>query len=239
MMTSFYGTHEIPVKIKNEKLYIDVEKTADNLIYKREYAGEKIEKLILSSEARIHINPIEPVNLPKEITPYLLIEFEKPLIVGPRQTKDAFMTFPVEIGVYISDKRNFELIDILALAKKKFTLYGEPQNGVICKYWRSDVYTSEPLANSHYEGILNLHIKNISNKWQEVTKTVFNAYGMKIYYSEKQVSMRANMKILSDATAETDFIDSPLKKKMKKSLELYTLRKLPIVSAKYIMQEGI
>ncbi len=238
-MANIYGTHSIPVEIKNEQIDITLEKHKDRIVYRRICVGEEIEKLVLRPDATIHINPIEPVNLPKEITPHLLIEFERSFIVGPKQTRELFVSFPVEIGIYISDNKNFEVIDILTVAKKKFTLYGEPQSGVICKYWKSNVYTSKPSVNPLYEGILKINVKNLMNMWNEITKIVLNAYGMKIYYNDKMVCMNANMKVLGKTTAETDFINSPIDKKMKKSLELYTLRKLPIVSAKFVMEQGI
>jgi len=74
-----------------------------------------------------------------------------------------------------------------------------------------------------------------------VTQAVFAAYGMKIYYSDDMVAMRANMKIVSKKVAEMDFVNSPLKKGMKRSLELYTsrLRQIPVIAARFLMDEGI
>jgi hypothetical protein len=239
MVKGLYGAYKIPSRIKYDNLCIDVDKTQDNITYRRECAGEKIERLILSSDAQLHINPIEPLNLPEEITPYLLIEFETPLFVEPKQTREIFLAFPVEIGVYIYGRRNFEIIDILTLARKKLTLYGRPQSGVICKYWKSNIWVSKPSLNALHEGILRVKVRNLANVWSEITRIVLNAYGMKIYYDDKMVCMNANMRVLSKTTAETDFIDSPISKKMKKSLELYKLRKLPIVSAKFVMEEGM
>ncbi|MDI6811211.1 MAG: hypothetical protein QMD80_06010 [archaeon] len=80
---------------------------------------------------------------------------------------------------------------------------------------------------------------NTTTGWVEVTKAIFNAYGMKIYYNDDRVSMKATMKIMSARSAETDFVDSPLENGMKKSLELYTVRKLPVVATKFVVEVGI
>jgi len=160
-------------------------------------------------------------------------------VVEPKATRKIFIRFPVEIGVFISGNEDFEILDILSLAKQKFTLYGDPRSGVVCKYWRSKVYSSVPSVNPIHEGVMELNITNPGVKWVEVTKAVFNVYGMKIYYSDEMVSMKSNMKVMSEVIAETDFDDAPLEKEMKKSLELYTERKLSIIATKFVMEEGI
>lgn len=234
-----FGSHEIPLKISKEEISISVEKEQENLLYRRIWHDEKVEKILMSSNGKILINPVEPVNKPKEITADLLIEFEKAIAINPKAAKSIFLKFPVEIGIFIYENKDFEILDILTLSKQKFTLYGDPKNGVICKHWRSDVYSSKPTVNPVREGVMQLNITNTTTEWIQVNRVVFNAYGMKIYYSDDMVSMKAVMKVLSKNLAETDFIDSPLKEGMKKSLELYTTRKLPVVATKFVMEWGI
>ena len=234
-----FGLHEVPFSIEKERISLSVEQAEEILIYKRKCGDEEVEKFLLAFEGNILINPIEPLQKPKEITPYLLIEFDKKLLVEPKATQKVYIKFPIEIGIFISGKKDFEVLDIVTLAKQKFTLYGDPRSGVICKDWRSDVYSSIPPVDSINEGVIELNISNMTAKWAEVTKSIFNAYGMKIYYNEELVSMKANMKILTKATAETDFIDSPLEQDMNKSLELYTVKKLPITTKKFVMREGL
>ena len=51
--------------------------------------------------------------------------------------------------------------------------------------------------------------------------------------------MKARMRIVREGLAETDFIDAPLDSDMKKSFEVYLLRKLSITNTKYIMELGL
>lgn len=234
-----YKIYNIPFKIEKEGIHLSIEKEADIYLYRREIPDENEEKVLLSSDSKILINPIEPLNKPKDITPYLLIEFEKPLVVEPRVTKNIFIKFPIEIGVFISANRNFEILDVLALAGQKYTLYGDSRNGLICKYWKSGVYSSIPTANPIYEGVAEVSVTNATNYWVEVTKAVFNAYDMKIYYDDDMVSMKAKMKILGEEMAETDFVDQPLKEGMKKSLEIYRTKKISVIGPKFMMEGGL
>jgi len=94
-----------------------------------------------------------------------------------------------------------------------------------------------------HEGVLELSITNTSTGWVEVTKAVFNAYGMNMYYNDYLVAMKANMNIQKKELAETEFSDSPLETGMKKSLKLYTVKqvvkKVAITTTKFVMEEGI
>ena len=150
-----------------------------------------------------------------------------------------FLKFPIEVGVYISEKGTHHLLDVFTLTNPKFTVYGDPSNGFLCKYWKSDFYNTMPLGDAIREGILELSISNTRTDWAEVTKAVFNAYGMKIYYSDSMVSMRAGMKIKGADIAETEFENSPLEAGMNDAIEIYTTRKLSVTSTKFAMEFGL
>ena len=96
-----------------------------------------------------------------------------------------------------------------------------------------------PSRDPLYEGIMELRIANTNTEWVEMNKAVFNAYGMKIYYNESQVSMKAEMKIRTGDIAETDFEDAPLESNMTNALEIYTARKLSVTSPKFVMEFGL
>ncbi|MCJ7583005.1 MAG: DUF432 domain-containing protein [Candidatus Aminicenantes bacterium] len=234
-----FGTHNLPLSLQNEAFSLLIEREGNLYTYKREAGKETKEKVILSDQKKILLNPIEPLNVPKELTPYLYIEFKRTLTMEPKSTRKIFLTFPLEIGVFLYKKKEFEILDIFTLTQPKFTLYGDPSSGVICKYWKSDIFSSLPSLNYYHEGAMELSLMNTSDEWEEVSKAVFNANGMKIYYHNKLVAMKAEMNVENQSTAETNFLDSPLEKEMIKSLELFTTKKLPITSTKFFMRDGI
>jgi hypothetical protein len=236
---AIYGYHDIPVEFRNNGIILDIRRKGDNLHFDREYNDERVEKVLLTKSQKILINPIEPLHRPKEITPYLLIKPKNPIVVEPKTKKTIYLKFPIEIGIFISGGEEFKALDILTIVKQKLTLYGEIRGGIICKFWESEVFDSIPTVDPLKEGVLELTINNTTARWHEITQPVFNAYGMKIYYGNNSVSMRAGMRIYTGGIAETEFYDSPIHKQMHKSLELYTARKIPVVSTKYIMEWGL
>nr|WP_321497907.1 DUF432 domain-containing protein [uncultured Methanolobus sp.] len=230
-----------PFTEKTEDTEIIVEKQGDDLVYKRLFRGhEEKELVLLNNDGDIVINPIEPVNLPESITSYLLIEFKRSAIIRPGDKRKIYLKFPVEIGVFISDKSgNHEVIDIFTFNKIKYTLYGSHTQGLICRYWESDIYADEPDTDNLYEGFIELEISNESSHQMEITKAIFNAYGMKIYFGDQRLGMKASMRIINKLLAETDFTTYPTTSRFKRSIELYTARKLAITTTKGIMEFGL
>jgi len=218
-------------------------------MYKRILGSDSVEKLILE-EGKLVINPVKPLNTPKEITQNLFIEFEKMLLLAAGARKKIFLTFPIEIGVFISDKRseNHQLLDVLTLSRQKFTLYGSVSNGLVCKYWKSKIHSVAPSLNPLHEGLMELTMRNTTSDWVSISKVVFSAYGMKLYY-DSNVFMKARMDILSKNTAETGFelhhINGNLKSyprknqdTWKEALEVY-IRKLDFVPPTFDMRLGL
>ena len=91
-------------------------------------------------------------------------------------------------------------------------------------------------------------MRNTTSDWVSISKGVFSAYGMKLYY-DSNVFMKARMDILSKNTAETGFelynINGSLKsyprknqETWKEALEVY-IRKLDFVPPTFDMRLGL
>ncbi|MBW1783575.1 MAG: DUF432 domain-containing protein [Deltaproteobacteria bacterium] len=234
-----FGTYEIPVEIREGEISVSLRRDQDLLIYHRECLGDACDKHLVSKAKKILIVPTEPVTQPKAITPYLFIKFAKPLLLEPQSTARIYVTFPVEIGVFAPGGGNPQFIDAFTLAEKKFTLYGDPSMGRICRYWNSAVHSAIPDVDELREGIMELTIQNTDADWVEVKKAVFNAYGMKIFYDQGMISMRSTMKLRPGDTAETSFGTHPIKKGSTQSVERYALRKISVATGKFVMEYGL
>ncbi len=203
----------------------------ENKKYLRKCLYEVLERYVVASGA-VTVCPVEPVNKPKQITVYLQLSFKKPIWIACNESVDIYTTFPIEVGVFIGDKN----IDVFTLSKVKYTLYGTPVKGVICRYWESEVYFYEPETNPLFEGVLKLSITNKSDDWVEVRKVVFNVLGMKILYNDKSVYAEGIVKLLSQSMAETEFVH-PKIQNMKESLKIFKQRK--ISGSKYFMEMSV
>lgn len=235
-----YGIYDYDFRFENEEISLGVEKRGGFLRYFRylKNKNENIEKILASDTGKIIVNPVEPLNLPKEITSYLEIEFE-PIVIEPNSYRKVYLKFSIEIGVFAATKKSIDVLDIFSLNNQKYSLYGPPDSGVICRWCKSDVFADIPKTELLKEGVIELNIQNTSHEWVEMRRIVFESYGMKIYYNDI-VSMVAVVKIINRMVAETNFINRPIKDGMKKALELYTARRIPVVERKgFLMEWGL
>lgn len=215
-----------------DNLPIKIEKVGNRIKYTRETADEKVEKFLPDCE--IFVSPVEPVNLPRNITRFLEIDFP-PIMLEPNAIERIYLKFPIEIGVFAKKGDKIAVVDVFTFNKPKYTLYGNPKSGVVCRWYRSEVYYDIPKVDPLKDGVLELTVRNIGD-WTEVSKVVFDCYAMKIYYDDF-AGMVAEMRIASKNTAETSFIDKPLRNGMKKAVELYTTRRL--IGKSFVMEWGL
>ncbi len=236
-----YDRYDIPCRFEHEDLLISLEQEGNSVRYHRKLGTETSEKILLAGNGKIAFNPVEPINTPKEITPYFLIQFEQSLTIKPRETQEVMVTFPVEIAcIFVADDQSFYVVDIFSMADQKYTLYGTPKSGLICRYWKSRIHTAAPPSPDPLrEGIMRLSVRNTTPRWLEATQAVFSANEMKIFYDRSGVCTGANMKILSETTAETGFSSTPPKNHLKKSVELLASKKAIMPGSKRLMEEGI
>ncbi|KQC04206.1 MAG: hypothetical protein APR53_03575 [Methanoculleus sp. SDB] len=233
-----YGRYEYDYHYSDERIHAGIVRNRGYHTYTRKISGmDTVEKRILSDEGRIIVNPVEPLNLPSEITNLLEIEFDS-LLIEPFGKKEIYLTFPIEIGVFIAAKKNIQVLDIFSFSPPKYSLYGPSNGGDITRWWHSDVFDSIPDVNRDLQGVMQLTIDNTHREWIEVSRAVFEGYGMKIYFGDI-VSMVARLKIINRRLAETEFYDTPLTDVQSKALELYTARELHVVKRTYEMDWGV
>jgi len=240
-MTDIYGTHVPPFEFSEGELTLKSTVEEEGINYIREIGDKTVEKSLFSSEQKVTIQPVEPLNLPKELTSSLLIDFENPIVIDSGMKKDIFATFPIEIAVFLESGSPEKPFDIFTLAKQKYTLYGDVKTGTICKYWATQQNANPPEElDPLIEGIMALSIINRTKEWKEVTKVVFDAYGMKIYYDDEKVGMKGVMFIKEEDLSETGFSNKPLVENMTKAREIYRKKKSAIKGGtKFVMESGI
>ena len=234
-----FGKHSIPMNLVTDSFSLHIEKVDDFFVYSRKSVDDESKTVLLNDPEEIIINPVEPVNKPSGISSYLQLAFSDAILISPRHTSTVFLQFPVEIGVFIPRKENHDLLDVISLGKKKYSLYGTPRGGYICRYWKSEVFSKIPDCDPSSIGVLELDIGNRTDRWIKINKVVFDVYGMKIFFNKNLVGSKAQMEVVSEGIAETGFVNSPIVKGMKRAIEIYRLSKLAVTSADFHMGEGI
>ncbi len=232
-----FGRYEPGFSYADPDIRIQLLDSDDLVRYERECAGKKESKFLGRSFTALHIHPVEPVNLPEQLTNYLEISFP-PLVLPPGSSQTVYLKFPVEIGVFLESGEKRNLVDIFSLAPVKFSLYGTPSSGVITRWYYSDIYTEIPETNPLREGVMTLQIKNSWTEAITVSRAVFDGPSMCLFYGDR-VAMITNMEIISSSITHTTFSDIAPAGCPNRSIDLYVSRGFSLTTRKgYFMEAG-
>jgi uncharacterized protein len=233
-----FGSYRYPVSLSHDGISINV--TADGKFarYIRECGGNRVEKILGATDGTLLVNPVEPTNLPENITGFLEISFPS-IVLKPGSFTTIYLTFPIEIAVFLEANNLFDVFDLFSLTHTKFSLYGPPDAGPVTRWYRSGVYSSLPQTDPLREGVMELRLQNSSPNSLQVSRGIFENTAMALWYGEI-VSLVASMNVFSETLAETRFFDKPLQPGMKRSTDMFTARKIPVVqNASFFMEFGV
>lgn len=241
-----YGTFSFDYAVNFSKLSISIEQKMDSYSYHRKLGKWKRDTNISLKNGRLILHPVEPLYIPGSITDYLEVRFDE-IMIEPRGTSILFLTFPIEIGVFLEASGVESVLDIVSFKLPKYSLYGSANRGVITRWHKSLVSSYPPRVKNYEEGVLRLQIENTTNDWVNVSRAVIHEKGMQIYFDEHFVSMAADMVITDPNTATVTGVDRPLHEGMIRSLRMYEPRRSTtfsnvsglLVDTTFIMDMGL
>ena len=212
--TSFskYGVYDISESLE---LYfpgteIKIEKVADNVFsyMKKDFENNLVEKKIptLSSNLKIEVCPIHPINYPAKRTNYFFLDFETPIFLTEGSSASIFVQCPIEIGLFLVHGTHKDSLDWFTCdpINSRFGLYGTPEEGTLCKYSKTPIVASYNDSLDYYNGVIKINLNNQLLGGHSITKIVFPIVETNIYYK--------------DSKAIFDSVSGTLKKKL--TLEL-------------------
>ncbi|MDD1666989.1 MAG: DUF432 domain-containing protein [Methanomicrobiales archaeon] len=219
-----FGEFPPPYSFGKDDLSLSVEMKEGHYQYRRDLAGERVEKAISAGMNRLLVHPVEPFYTGTETAGHLEIEFPA-LIIEPGATETVFLTFPVEVGVFVEGLRDTEIIDAFSLGRPKFSLYGTTRRGVITRFGRSDRHREIPAVDEARDGVLRLTVRNQLAEWTKVSRVVLDSKEMHLYSSEF-AGLVAMMRIHARGVADVTGLDRPLQSGMTRAHDFFTARRI-------------
>lgn len=173
-----YNIENINKEIKNnfEEYELIVKKQNDYILYEKGFKDSIQKRMIFKDHEKdkdfLGIFPIIIKNIGQLDVNHIFIKFKKEIILPSKSHLSFYSTIPIDIGVYIYQNLKENLIDYLSLGKVKFTLYGKPEKGIICRYKESEI-NEERIIKKYEEALVKIEIKNNLDEMTSVNKIVF------------------------------------------------------------------
>ena len=235
-----FGRHDYPGRFEGDGVSFCIEKDGALYRYRRACGDNGKERLLSLAETELFVHPVEPVNLPREVTRFFEITFPS-ITISPDSNATIYLTFPLEIGVILKRNTEYQLLDVFSKVQPKYSLYGIPESGVITRYWQSPVSDTMTVSGTGETGVLRLHIRNSSKSWVDVARAVFDVTYMPIYFGPF-VSAAAEMVLFSRDIAETRMLNEPLTGGMQAAIQVITQTRLRMIAAErggFFMEHGM
>jgi hypothetical protein len=219
-----FGEFTPPYRFDRDGLSLSLEMREGHYQYRRDLAGERSEKAISVGLSRLLVHPVEPFNTGPGAVTHLELEFP-PLILEAGATETFFLTFPIEVGVFVEGIRDTEVLDVFSVERPKFSLYGSPHRGAITRFTRSDRHREIPAVDGTRKGVLKLAVRNSLPEWVRISRVVMDEDQIHLYVGES-AAMMAMMRITGPGVAEVTGVDRPLKGGMSRAHDLFTTRRI-------------
>lgn len=197
-----YGIYEISENTEFifPSITVRIKKDQENSFnYSRiDSEGNTVEMIIPSDKDRITIEiaPIRPLNYPARRTNFVYLDFDKEVFLSEGATTTFVVRCPVEIGVFLVHDSHKDSMDSFSCdpSRGRFGLYGSPDTGVLCKYFKVPIVKSELDSVLYHSCTVRLNFENQLERGYSIKKVVFPITDHTIYY-EKEKSQLDSLQI--------------------------------------------
>lgn len=167
--------------LKERGIVVEIEKVNGLFLYRRKggFPEDYVEKVTnVSREEGFVIHPVHSIQ--PEVSTSLLLRLSKPLMVAPGSTVTIYVKAPINVGVYVVEKDAHRLIDSFNPTPYKYALYGPTSNGIICRFYRTDIF-SKPPYTEFWEAVAKITIENEAENFAEVKNVVYPLLNADVY----------------------------------------------------------
>ena len=178
--------------------------------------GNQVEKIIPTNEGKIKIEiaPIRPLNYPARRTNFVFLKFEKEVFLSEGASTSFLVRCPIEIGIFLIHDSHKDSMDSFTCdpSRGRFGLYGSPDTGILCKYFKVPIVTSELDSEIYQNCVIRLSFENQLDRGYSIERVVFPITDHSIYYENEkaqidplQVKLRKRGVVEFAEAAETPF----------------------------------
>ena len=185
-----YGIHTIKEKLEfclPDTTILLERMNEDKFRYKRVNSSSVVEKIISVRTPNLEMEfvPTHPLYTPSYKTDYMFLRLMQPIFVSRNSVTDIFVSVPIEIGLYFTGNEIREPFDVFSCesAYSRYALYGNPDQGTICKYAKTMLQTHDDKFTPYIHGGLKITINNELDIGISLGKIVFPIQDHDIYYN--------------------------------------------------------
>lgn len=200
----FFPSVEVRIKRRDETNFSYLRKDPE---------GKIVEKIVPVSEdvMKIEVAPIRPLNYPAHRTNFIYLKFDNEVFLSKNASTSFLVRCPVEIGIFLVHDSHKDSMDWFTCdpSNSRFGLYGAPDTGNLCKYYKVPIVKSELDSIRYQNCVMRLNFQNSLDRGYSITKAIFPITDHFLYYKDDKaqldslnVTLRKRMAVEYVETAE-------------------------------------
>ena len=180
----FFPSVEVRISKRDEESFSYLRKDAE---------GNMIEKIIpsLSKKMVIEVAPIRPLNYPARRTNFVYLQFDKEVFLSEDATTTFLVRCPIEVGIFLVHNSHKDSMDWFTCdpSSSRFGLYGSPDTGKLCKFYKVPIVKSELDSEPHISCVMRVNFENLLERGYSVTKAIFPITDHFLYYKDEKAQL--------------------------------------------------
>jgi hypothetical protein len=192
---------------------------------------------MIGEAVEIYLYPLPAIYTPPpaDYAKHVMIKLKESAVVSPKSTLEFYLKMPVEVGVFYKHDRSV-MIDVFASKLFKYALYGTSDNGLVCRYYESNMSFDALPIEPFCECLVHVRLSNYLDKPAIVNMLVIPVEGIDLWYD-------GNTALLDTVTAiiKQGIKNEVIEVKVEESTEYkYTKTRVSptVVSRTYTMELG-
>lgn len=184
-------------KIKVDPVYQDVWR----FDFQREGEETQTRLLILEKAGKI-------VTLPAYLDLPVLLKFDTPVEVGPKNKKVFYLSLPLQVEVVVETEHDEISIEKVIPVTLKRAWYGQPHSGDLSYYFVTPVfYTLEEAEKIPGEALLPVRVRNLNDATHIIEKLMVDSYQLSLYEKDNALLAEVIEVVFLHGEAEIDYTD--------------------------------
>ena len=136
----------------------------------------------MGAGSRLGVYPAPPILGIEDYARYVMIKFSRELVLLPDDSVTLYSVVPVDIAVFLEAGSSAGIVDHFSPLKTKLAVHGALDNGLLCRSYTSDVYSSLPSTPKMGEAAFRLTIKNAAKRSITLRRLVLPGEQMTLFY---------------------------------------------------------
>ena len=198
------------INISNNALLLFNQDDGNSVFTYQRRVHEKIESKVLISTGvagdSVGIFPIPPIFIPKQISENIYLKFDAPIIVDQNEEIEIYAKIPIDIGVYRQSRDEEFMMDVFSINKPRYTLYGTPERGAVCRFAVTEVSKEPLLVKKYEEAIIRIRIKNSIENIIKINKVIIPVKDVILDHKNDDSLMSGIVEMTLDSTFSKEVV---------------------------------